>query len=136
ALSFLASAAVGQTQTIDLGQNWSPEQKEQFWFTSQGSQLLPYDWFLHLKQASSDQLFRADENLLRLGYVPTKKSTPILNPGALPIGFAQDVDRDGKTYVGFTCAACHTAELIIDKTPVTVEGAPALSDFWQFLSDL
>ena len=75
------------TRTIDLHQNWTPEQKEQFWFTPQGSLLLPYKWFLYLKQASSEDLFRDDKNILRLGYVPSGKST--LNPDALPIGFSR-----------------------------------------------
>ena len=34
------------TSVTYLAQNWSPSQSVQFYFTSQGSQILPYDWFL------------------------------------------------------------------------------------------
>lgn len=132
-----ASVAAAQPQPvpIDLQQNWTAEQKEQFWFTPQGSLLLPYQWFLYLKKASSnDELFRSDANMRRLGYLPSAKST--LNRDGLPIGFARDSDRDGHPFVGFTCAACHTSTLKISNADVTVEGAPALSDFWLFVSDL
>ena len=130
-------SAIVQTQTIppiDLHQNWKPDEQQQFWFTPQGSLLLPYDWFLNLKQASSDELFRSDRNILRLGYVPSGRSA--MNPDALPIGFARDSDREGHPFVGFTCAACHTSVLRIGNTDVTVEGAPTLGDFWTFLTDL
>ncbi len=136
-VSILAAQA-GHAQTaatIDLQQGWTPQQKEQFWFTPQGSLLLPYPWFVSVKQADSDtRYFREPANMTRLGYLPRDKST--MNPGALPIGFAYDSDRDGKPFVGFTCAACHTTQLRINDQPVIVEGAPALADFWGFLNDL
>lgn len=34
------------TNVVYLPQNWSAAQSLQFYFNSQGSQILPYDWFL------------------------------------------------------------------------------------------
>jgi len=135
----LALAAADGAQTgsaIDLDQNWNATQKDKFWFTPQGSLLLPYAWFLYLKQADSDTIpFRDPDNIRRLGYIPTTQKTE-LNKDLLPIGFARDRDGDGNSFVGFTCAACHTSALRIGTTEVIVEGAPALSDFWLFLNGL
>jgi hypothetical protein len=36
------------TSVVYLEQNWSPDESSRFYFTSQGSQILPYDWFLAL----------------------------------------------------------------------------------------
>jgi hypothetical protein len=44
------------TSVSYLAQNWSPNQSVQFYFTSQGSEILPYDWFLALEQPSSTTL--------------------------------------------------------------------------------
>jgi hypothetical protein len=121
--------------SIDLKQNWDDTTRQKFWFTSQGSRLLPYSWFLHLEQASSDVLFRDAANVSRLGYLPAAKSA--LNQDGLPIGFVKDTDQAKKIeFVGFRCAACHTSQLNINGTPAIVEGAPALGDFSRFLAEL
>ena len=119
---------------IDLHQNWDQKQKEAFWFTPQGSLLLPYEWFLDLEQASATTRFRDNANIERLGYIPAPQST--VNRDGLPIGFTKDSNRAGDPFVGFTCAACHTAKLRIDGTDTIVEGAPTLADFWQFMYEL
>ena len=133
-LTVVSPVAAQPAMSIDLHQNWSQEQREKFWFTSQGSQLLPYTWFLALEQASSSTLFRDPANMERLGYLPARAST--LNQDGLPIGFAHDVAADGQEFVGFTCAACHTTKLRMAGTPVIVEGAPTLGDFSTFLTEL
>ena len=42
------------TKVVYLSQNWSPSQGLEFSFTSQGSQIIPYDWFLALEQGQFD----------------------------------------------------------------------------------
>jgi hypothetical protein len=42
--------------------------------TSQGSGLMPYDFFLVLKEADSDELFRSDKNIDKFRYLPQKKT--------------------------------------------------------------
>src|SRR5437764_324511 len=105
----LAFSAVAEAQSacssIDLQQNWDRTTKEQFWFKDQGSEMLPYDWYLALEQASSTTLFRDSAKMERLRF--TQGPTSTLNPDGLPIGFTKNVDRaTGVSYVGLTCAAC------------------------------
>jgi len=100
----------GQSADIDLRQNWDQKSAERFWFTSQGSQIMPYDWFLALEHASTTALFRDPGNMERLRFIQGRASK--LNPDNLPIGFAKDIDKTTKTaYIGLTCGACHTAEI-------------------------
>jgi hypothetical protein len=60
-----------------------------FYNTSQGSQLIPYSWFLALEQANSNHLFRDNKNMKYFGYIP-QDSIPGRNPDGLPIGFVKD----------------------------------------------
>lgn len=114
-----------------LPQGWDAHTRERFWFTSQGSQLIPYDWFLVLEEAGSTNLFRSDANMEALRYLPSVASRR--NPDALPIGFARD-DRTG--YVGFTCAACHTGRVDYEGQKYLIEGGPTLGHFNRFLHEL
>jgi hypothetical protein len=133
-LMWLAAMVTAQG-SIDLKQGWNAAEKERFWFTPQGSLLLPYDWFKYLEQPSSNELFRSDANISKFGYIPAKPSN--LNRDGFPIGFAKDSDRSGQSsFVGMTCAACHTAKINIAATDVIVEGAPALADFRAFVTGL
>jgi hypothetical protein len=56
--------ALGASNPINipalLDQGWSDDTRGLFWSTAQGSQIIPYDWFVYLEQANSTDLFRAD----------------------------------------------------------------------------
>ena len=129
---------------VNLDQGWSEQQQQWFWFVSQGSQLLPYDWYLALEQPTSaatststitkPELFRSDPHMTKLGYLVEKPGPG--NPVGLPVGFAKDTDRSGKTYVGFTCAACHTNQLDYKGTGIRIDGAPALADNFRLSDEL
>ena len=84
-----------------LAQNWDEEDRQFFYYTDQGSRLLPYDFFLNLEQATNEKLFRSSDNMLRFGFIPGEVSKA--NPDGLVIGFTRNDD-----YMGPTCAACHT----------------------------
>ncbi|GAA5508036.1 catalase family protein [Novipirellula caenicola] len=75
-------------QTTYLDQGWSDEQRHEFYFTPQGSQLIPYQWFLALEQVDSDVPFRDAANLRRYGLLPSEPTER--NPDGLPIGFVRD----------------------------------------------
>ncbi|MCR9201713.1 MAG: di-heme-cytochrome C peroxidase [Planctomycetaceae bacterium] len=78
---------------IFLDQGWNADQREQFYFTPQGSHLIPYSWFLALEQAGSDALFRSADNMRRYEILPAPVSD--LNPDGLPVGFVKGtVDPD------------------------------------------
>src|SRR5262245_38139300 len=71
-----------------LEQGWSEADSLWFYNTSQGSGLMPYDFFLVLKNAdSTDELFRSDKNIDAFRYLPQKRT--FFNPDALPVGFTK-----------------------------------------------
>src|SRR6185436_18484541 len=116
---------------VNLDQGWSEKQQQEFWFTSQGSRLVPYDWFLVLERASSTELVRSDANMERLRYLLETPSPA--NPDGLPVGFAKDVDQaTGKAWMGLTCAACHSNQIDTGKASLRIDGAPTLADTFSF----
>src|SRR5436190_4105634 len=114
-----------------LPQGWDARTQQRFWFTSQGSQVLPYDWFLALEQPHSRTPFHERGNLASFGFIPAPAST--CNPDGLPIGFALD---QATGYVGLSCAACHTRRLDANGRSILVDGAPADIDFGRFVARL
>jgi len=119
-----------------LNQNWDKTQREEFYTLTQGSRLIPYDWFLHLEQANSEKPFRDASNMNRYRYLPQKTSEK--NPHGLPIGFVRDPKDAGEAadWLGFTCAACHTTHILHKKVAYRIDGAPAMADHDQFLIDM
>ncbi len=82
----IASDIFGDTaQTITyLDQNWNQYDSLWFYFTTQGSDFIPYDVFLSLEQAGSKALFRTDENMSQYRFLIQKPSHD--NPEGLPVG--------------------------------------------------
>ena len=60
---------------VNLAQGWNEQTQLDFWFTSQGSQIMPYRWFLALEQSGNQELLRSDKNMRRLGYLPSKNTS-------------------------------------------------------------
>jgi hypothetical protein len=121
------------TKVVYLDQGWSPQGSLQFYFTSQGSQILPYEWFLVLEQPDSQKLFRDPQNLSRFRYLT--QNPDALNPDGLPVGFVKDNGRD-RAWLGFTCAACHTAQINLQNVGYRIDGGPAMADVQGFLAAL
>ncbi|TQV84840.1 c-type cytochrome [Exilibacterium tricleocarpae] len=119
---------------IALEQGWSAETQDRVWFSSFGSRLVPYDWFLVLEQAGATERFRSDAHLGHLGFI-TQSPTPH-NPDGLPVGFARDSDSATGDWVGLTCAACHTAELTAKGHNIRISGGQGLIDFETFEGEL
>ena len=115
-----------------VSQCWSEETRKAFWFTSQGSRMLPYDWFLNLEQADGQELFRAPGNIRSFGYLPAPADAR-WNPDGLPIGFARGAkDANGTVWAGPTCALCHTNLMVYGEKTLFIDGAPSLGDFEAF----
>ena len=121
------------SRIVYLEQNWSPEQSVQFYFSSQGSQILPYDWFLALEQPDSATPFRDAQNILKYRYLAQNPGPR--NPDGLPVGFVLGKGT-GRSWLGMTCAACHTAEIRLGTTAYRVDGGPTGGDVQAFLTDL
>ena len=66
-----SGAVRAQTPTW-LQQGWTPADRNMFYTTSQGSQMMPYDWFMALERPDSETPFRAD-SLARFGYLPNRE---------------------------------------------------------------
>lgn len=114
-------------------QNWSGADSLWFYNVTQGSNLIPYDIFLHLETADSELLFRSDENMNRLRYLPQRTSHA--NPDGLPVGWVKD-EYEGQEFVGFTCAACHTSQINYQGVAIRIDGGAALADMEQMLKSL
>jgi hypothetical protein len=116
-----------------LDQKWSPEESLWFYKTTQGSDLMPYDFFMALQDPQTGKVFHANDTLYDYGYLP--QIATYSNPDALPVGFVKDTYK-GKLYIGFTCAACHTGQLNYQGTAIRIDGGPAGSDMDTFLQDV
>ena len=115
---------------VFLDQGWDDEIRAKFYQTTQGSRMLPYDWFLYLEHPSRRQKFRAPSNMRKMGFLVDKRSAT--NPDRLPVGLAKDVDLVRGDSVGLTCAACHTGQLKYRGTTVRIDGGQSLIDLEAF----
>lgn len=114
-----------------LDQGWSNADRQWFYTTTQGSQLIPYDWFLAVERADSEKAFLSAANINRYGYL-TNVASSYYNPDGLPVGMTRHEDASGEAWVGFTCAACHTGQIDYKGTQMRIDGAPVLADHTAF----
>ncbi len=114
-----------------LDQGWTADQRLAFYTTSQGSQLVPYRWFLALEQPASQDKLRSDAKIERLRYLAQAASEA--NPDGLPVGFVKDKETD---WLGFTCAACHSAQVNYQGAAIRIDGGPSFGDVAGLLTSL
>ncbi len=116
-------------------QGWNEDIRQSFYHAPQGTRLLPYSWFLALEQATNSTRFLDDENLKRLGILPDHNT--LNNPDQLPVGFVESFDSIGKqTWMGLTCAACHTMEVSFNNQTIRVDGGPSMLDALGLLEEI
>jgi hypothetical protein len=123
----------GYSTPIYLDQGWTANDSLWYYNTTQGSALMPYDFFIALEQADSKELFRANSLIDKYRYLPQKPT--FFNPDGLPVGFVKESYK-GSDYIGYTCAACHTAQVNYKGHAIRIDGGPALADMVGFLTDL
>jgi hypothetical protein len=122
---------------------WGNKSSQWFHHTSQGTSTLPipYDWLVALEApktnpwlmffGQSEHAFIGDY-LLRLGFIQQTSTED--NPDALPIGIAKTDSiyfpglHRKTSAAGFTCAACHTGQLVLNDTRYIIDGGPAVTD--------
>ena len=51
---------------VKLNKNWTDEERQKYYHSSQGSQVMPYDWFIALEQPNNKQLFLSNEYLTKM----------------------------------------------------------------------
>jgi Cytochrome C oxidase, cbb3-type, subunit III len=125
-------------------QNWTPDQRTWFYHSPQGTELLPYKWFLALEQPKIKFVgevpkFSDTTYLAGFGFLPDPAGPQ--NPDGLPVGFAKDTITDVNTgqkveVVGLTCAACHTGQLEYQGKGVRIDGGQATLDLASFQTEL
>ncbi|HEX8136708.1 MAG TPA: di-heme-cytochrome C peroxidase [Pyrinomonadaceae bacterium] len=115
---------------------WSVAERQRYYHLSQGSQVMPYDWFIALEHDISQEPFIDPNYMTRFRFIPDEKSDS--NPDGLPVGFAKD-DPDpvtGVVNVGLTCATCHTAQITYKDTAIRIDGGSGMVHFDNFLTEL
>ncbi len=92
-------------------------------YTDQGSGFFPLSVLRSLKDSKTGKPFL--ENLERFGLVPGEKSAR--NPDGFPVGIVTNAIRTASgrqiKMFGFTCAACHTADLRYQGHTLRVDGS-------------
>lgn len=113
-----------------LNEGWSEEQREIYYYTPQGTELLglEYDWFTNLELPMSRDLLAAEDNMRGWGFIVSPGQRPSeRNPGNLPVGFSRHTDPiSGKQRLDLGCAMCHTGELHYKGVALRVDGGQAL----------
>jgi hypothetical protein len=122
-----------------LDQNWSHDERLEYYYTSQGSAAVRYNIFVAIEQADTQDLFRSDANLARFGFV-TQPADPKYNPDGLPVGIAKAKVPDGRwkgEWGGLTCAACHNGQMAFKGAKIRVAGGNNRNlDFYAFIEAL
>lgn len=116
-------------QVVYLEQNWDRYDSLWFYFTTQGSDFMPYEIFMNLEQADNEALFRNSTNMAKYRFLTQRPSFD--NSEGLPVGLVEDTYQD-KSYIGLTCAACHTNQINYKGTGIRIDGGPALIDLEGF----
>lgn len=125
---FARTAAQTAPKTLNQGSNWTNKTRDEFYSQDQGSRLIPLKWIKALKQPNGEPFLAA--NLDRYGYLPNPASKD-----GLPVGFTTNKGSN-TTYLGMTCAACHTRQIDVSGTSYRIDGGPAIIELQTFQTDL
>jgi hypothetical protein len=125
--SALGGGTPGQARFLDQG--WDAATRAAFYQTTQGSRMVPYQWFLELEQANNRQKLRAPPNMRKMGFLVDAPS--VTNPDGLPVGFAKDSHPTRGDSVGLTCAACHTGQIRYNDVDIRIDGGQSFGDLEQ-----
>ena len=125
----------GSNKLVNLNQGWTQADQAGFWYGGDGSMIIRYEWFLHLEQAQSEELFRSDANMERLRYTPIPKSK--WNPDGMPAGFSKNYDSIGrKNWMALSCGGCHSTKISYQGTSMVINGAATMGDFQTLMLEL
>ena len=92
----VSHAQVTQPPLAELDQGWSTERQRAWWDATQGSRLIPLDWFNALEVAGEQERFGSIAVMSRFGYL----ARPGAPPNSLPIGFVVDQQPDDRFQSG------------------------------------
>jgi len=140
--------------TTYVEQNWTPEERERFYRTAQGSHIMPLKFALAMERADSKEPFLGKKNLSRYGFV-LQNANPQTNPYGLPVGFTIDgmmryqkalgieifgghsvEDTSKPRMLGINCAVCHTTNIHYKGQALRIDGGQTLVHFQDFIRDM
>jgi hypothetical protein len=124
---------------LSEGRGWSggydAPLRQLFYYTPQGTTVkgLPYTWFVNLEVPLGKTKFASPERMNAYGFLVDGVPTPA-NPDLLPVGFTNHYDTGlGAPVLDITCAACHTGELVVNKSGkrygLRIDGGAAMHAF-------
>lgn len=121
------------TSVLDLSyaNGLDAARKEEFYHTSQGSEIFPIRFLRALTDPKTGKPFMQD--LERFGLMPDPDRTDGL---AVGLTLAKTDFTAGLELVGITCAACHTGEFRYNGKGIRVDGAPNMFDMQAFYADM
>ncbi len=148
AVAAVPAAAAEPEDLVYLDQGWDETVRELFYFTPQGSRMIPYNWFKALERTDGEGKFADAAYLEQFGLLMSAASPH--NPDGFPVGvtvgpgeatvltFAPDPDglATDSRQVGINCAACHTGNVTVEGRPIRIDGGPANFDFDRFYAAL
>ncbi len=109
-------------------QGWTDQDRQEWYHTSAGTWLIPYDWFVALQDEPLTARFTATGILAD----PT-------HPDRLPVGIAKTESPNLPTpvpFLGLNCAFCHTTQFTYRGATHRIEGGPSLQFNARFLRTL
>lgn len=121
------------SSVVYLEQGWDAADSLWFYNTTQGSNLMPYDFWQVLETPDTTDRFFNNQRLNAYRFLPQKPT--FSNPDGMPVGFVRDRYK-GQDYVGLTCAACHTGQVNYRGTAIRIDGGPSGADLEVFLEDI
>ena len=131
-----ASPVSASESIVYLDQGWTDSERQAFYTTPHGSYLIPLRWYFALETARSAKLFSSRTHISQFNYLFDNSSNDNKIYNTLPVGFAVESVENGDDWLGMTCSACHTNDLIVKGTRIRIEGAPTLADFNGFVKSL
>jgi len=119
----------GEPLPPTIAGGWDAEMVERWNNENQGVMFIPYSWVLALERDDSEEPFLTTSSVARWGILGGRRGT--WNPDGLPIGVAVH-EREGRRYMGFTCAGCHTAEITVGASTFRFVGGQGRQDMLAF----
>ena len=110
------------------------------WYaTEQGSHLIDYGVFMALERADAAGPLATRASLERFGFVypPDAGLGTLTGDKRLPLGVMKDRDEaQKKDFVGFSCSACHTGEIVHEGKRIVVDGGQTFLQLEPFYESL
>jgi len=133
-LLLISTNTVASKDIVYLEQGWNNQQRTAFYETPQGSYLIPLSWYFALEQPENKKLFSNPKHIKKYKYTFADYEYGLGKK--IPLGFAVETVNGSQDWLGYTCAACHTNDIVYKGTRLRIDGAPTLADFNGFIARL